>query len=322
MKQVLSIVGLLSTSYLYALFLVMPEWNQFFGYSADSTFLIQRQAISVFIAIAVLTAMIRFKSSISFGKFGIGLFGISTLLLLSMFILPNTLVPTVEAKKLYININGISIYPMLFYIVGVLLLVGYLYEKLSAVKLNLTIIGLMGLSVFFTLSFHDYGNFLLLELFLLSLLVYLNGFTKYTIGAIVGILTIGILYILSAPHRMARLKNWFNATSIVQDNNPLNMGSLSLLDAQFDVVFVVFMLIIYIALIYTIMKYFLSSANNKLLPFGVVSLLSISLGLNILDFLHCLPVNPTPLFFFDYGLSITVVSYMFIGLLSLASSKK
>ena len=314
MKKIISISALLSFVYLYLIYTIAPEWSKLFGFS-DGMYLLKKEFVYLLIGFGIFAICSRMKSAVWFDIVGRITFGASVVMLLSMFFLPTSLVPLISAKRLYISIFGVYLYPMLFYIFGIVWLTNYLNTHLSTKNLNLSILGLMIFSAFIGLSFHDYGAFILLETLLAFLLFYINGINKYFIGSVVGVLLTITLFILISPHRLSRLENWMHSLDVATTNNPLEICSLSSLNNHFGIFSLMSVTALFLILIYFMIRKVSTDEKHKLFIVGIIATLTISLGLNILGFFGLLPVSPPPLYFFEYGLSIAIVSYFMIAML-------
>ena len=314
MRTIISTAVLLSVVYLYLIYSISPQWSSLFGFS-DAMHLLKNQFIYLLVGFGIFVLFMKLKSSIEFDKMGIFIFSISMVMLLSMFLLPNSIVPVVDEKKLYIIFGSLHIYPMLFFLMGTLWFINYIHNSQNTKNFSLIIVGLMFLSGFFTLSFHDYGMFLLLEMVLIFLLFYVNGFSKYFVGSIIGVIVAIATFTVTAPHRLLRLQSWFNSSGIVATQNPLDLGSLVLLTKYFGTISLVLLVVLFLFFIYQIVKKVSLSEKDRLFVVGIAVSFTISLLLNLLNVFGLLPVTPPPLYFFDYGFSITVVSYFMIAML-------
>lgn len=315
MRTLISIAVLLSVTYLYLVYSVSPEWSTLFGFS-DAMHLLKNQFIYLLVGFGVLVFVLKLKSPSWFDKIGMFLFGSSIIMLFSMFFLPNSLVPVVDEKKLYIVMGSLHIYPMFFFSLGMLWFTNYVHNSQIAKNFSLIMIGAIFLSGFFALSFHDYGMFLLLETVLIFLLFYTNGFSKYFVGSIIGVIVAIAAFIVTAPHRLSRLQSWLASSDVVATQNPLDLGSLVLLSKYFGTISLVLTVVFFSFFIYQIVKKVSFSEKYRLFNVGVIATITISLGFNLLNVFGLLPVTPPQLYFFDYGLSITVVSYLMISMLS------
>jgi cell division protein FtsW (lipid II flippase) len=206
-------------------------------------------------------------------------------------------------------------HPMLFLAFGIVWLVNCLSNTTSKKNLNLIMLGVVVLSGFFTLFFHDYGMFLLLELLLVFFLFYINGVSKYLFGTIISIVLGVALFILTSPHRLSRLQSWLDLLSSTTTQDSISLSGLTLFTNNFGTAMSIFIVLLFGILIFSIIKRVTFNEKNKLFIVGVGSIFVISLGLNLISSFGLLPVNPPPLFFFDYGLLLTVVSYLMIAML-------
>jgi len=321
MRIIISTAVLLSVTYLYLIYRVSPEWGTLFDFS-DAMHLLKNQFIYLFVGFGILVFALKFKSPSLFNKIGLSVFILSIVMLVSMFFLPTSLVPQIDSKIIYIVLGGLHIYPILFFTFGMLWFINYLHISQNGKNFSLIIIGLMFLSGFFTLSFHDYGMFLLLEMVLISLLFYINGFSKYLIGSIIGVVVAIAAFIVTAPHRLSRLQSWLAHSDVVASQNNLDIDSLVLLTKYFGTISLVLIVVFFSFFIYQIVKKVSFDEKYKLFTIGIVASFAISLVLNLLNVFGLLPVASPPLYFFDYGLSITVISYLMIGMLDYSNVKK
>jgi len=314
MKTIISTAVLLSVVYLYLIYSISPQWSSLFGFS-DAMHLLKNQFIYLLLGFGILVLVLKLKSPSWFDKIGLSIFMLSIIMLVSMFFLPTSLAPQIDSKIIYLVLGGVHIYPMLFFTFGMLWFINYIHNSQNAKNFSLIVIGLMLLSGFFTLSFHDYGMFLLLEIVLIFLLFYINGFSKYFVGSSIGVIVAIATFIVTAPHRLSRLQSWLASSDVVVIQNPLDLGSLSLLTKYFGTIPLVLLVVLFSFFIYQIMKQVSFNERYRLFNAGIVASFTISLVLNLLNIFGLLLVSPPPLYFFDYGLSITVVSYLMIGML-------
>jgi len=321
MKQIISIATLLSIAYLYLIYTISPMWSDLFSFS-DEMYLLKKQFMYLLFGLSIVVFLIRLKSSILFDRIGLLVFSLSTIMLISMVFLPNSMVPLIDAKKLYIVLGGIYIYPMLFFILGIVWFINYLHDFLSIKKLNFSVMGIMLISGAISLSFHDYGGFLLLEVLLMFLLFYISGINKYFFGSILGIVLTIIVFILTSPHRLSWFQSWLYSSDKVVIKNPLDLGSLLLIINELGMVFVIFIVAFFLFLIYFIIRENIVIKKYKLFIVGISITILISLVLNIVNIFGYLPFVSFPLYFFDYGFSITVVSYLMIGMLGVLTNVK
>jgi len=306
MKKIFASIVVLSSIYLYLTYTISPKWSKLFHFS-DTMYLFKHQVIYTLIGFITFLIFIEVKSSIWFNRVGALLFILSSVLLISMCFLPAYLVPIIDGKKLYILFGRIHIYPMLFFMLGSIWFMSYIYSTKTLKEFRLYTVGLILVSGLFTLLFHDYKMFLFLELVLIFLLFYTTGFNKYIIGSIAGISLLLGLFIVEAPHRILRLKNWLSSFgSYDVSKTLLEFNTLSL-----------FIVLVFLFLIFSIIKKESKTKESQFFALSVVVVFTISLALNILTLFGFLPVAPPSLYFFDYGLSITLVSYMMIGMLVL-----
>ena len=321
MTKILAIATIISVLFLYLLSHFSVEFSSMFGFT-DETLLVKKQVLYLLASLVTFAGVTQLKNSKWFNRTGAFIFVSSVILLLLMLVVPNSYAPLVDAKKLFISFGSITLQPIYFFMLGVIWFVSYMYEKQTLKSTNLSILILMVFAALISYFTHDYAAFLLIELLLLSLIFYINGLSKLLLGTTFALATSVALFILAAPHRLSRLQSWLHASHPEISKNPLDESSLFFLYNNLGAFALLTIIAFFVVLIYFIIKKESSNEGTKLFSVGVALVIGINLFLNILAALEYLPIHAPSLFFYSYGLSISVVSFLMIALLNINNSIK
>ncbi len=321
MTKILTIATIISVSYVYLLSSFSVEFSSMFGF-ADETMLLKKQVLYLLAGLVTFIGVTPLKTSKCFNCIGAFVFVSSVILLLLMLVVPHSFAPLIDAKKLFISFGSITLQPIYFFMLGAIWFISYIYEKQTIKNTNLSIIILMFFTAFISYFSHDYSAFLLIELLLLSLIFYINGLSKFLLGTILAFITSVTLFILSAPHRLSRLQSWLDASHLEISKNLLDESSLFFLYNSLGEPMLLTIIALFMALIYFIIRKGSSNEGTKLFSVGVVLFISIDLFLNILATSGYLPIHAPSLFFYSYGFSISIVSFLMIALLSINDNIK
>jgi len=321
MTTIFAIATIISVSFLYLLTNSSIEFSSMFGY-ADETFLMNKQFLYLLAGLVTFVGVSQLKESKWFNSIGAFVFVSSIILLLLMLDVPHSFAPLIDAKKLFIRFGFITLQPIYFFMLGAVWFISYMYEKQTIRSTNLSILILMTFIAFISYFTHDYAGFLLIELVLLSLILYINGISKLVLCTILALTTAIVLFILTSPHRLSRLLSWLHASHPEISKNPLEESSLFFLYNSIGYPALLTIIALFVVFIYFIIKKESSNEGTKLFSIGVVLLIGIDLFLNILATSGYLPVHAPSLFFYSYGLSISMVSFLMIALLSIDTNTK
>ncbi len=182
---------------------------------------LKKQAISVLIAIFLLTLIAHMNPYTVFKPLGFLIFTLSFIAIALMLVLPDSLVRAVLGAKRWIKFGGISIAPTEFFKVGFVFFLSWSiarkYQDLQKAK---TVVSEF-LSVFpyffifivaaliIAIGQKDLGQVVVLGTIFLSLLYLTNRSKAFFVSIFVFAITSVIALIIIAPHRISRFKGWW-----------------------------------------------------------------------------------------------------------------
>ena len=321
MTKILAIATIISVSFLYLLSNFSVEFSSMLGY-ADETLLLKKQAFYLLAGLVTYVGVTQLKTFKWFNRIGAFIFVSSFILLLMMLEVIHSLAPLIEVTRIFIKLGFITLEPIYFFMLGSIWFISYIYEKQNLRNTNLSIVILMVFVAVVSYFTHDYAAFLLIELLLVSLIFYINGLSKIVLGAILALITAVVLFILVAPHRLSRLQSWLDTSHQEISKNPLDESRLFLFNNSIGVPTLLTIIVLFVVLIYFIVKKESSNEGTKLFSVGVALVIGINLFLNILATSGYLPVHAPSLFFYSYGFSISLVSFLMIALLNINDNSK
>jgi len=208
----LLLIGLLM-SYTLSTYAVIQH-----GYS-DTHFFI-RQLVAVIIGIIFMISISKLDADLWFKPIGLILFFVSLLILLTMPLLPESFVRSIGGAKRWINFGSISITPVEFYKIGFISFIswslvrtrlpkGYMPIK-EEIKVFIPYVVILVISSLLIAVFQkDLGQTVVISATLLVLFVLVGSSFRF-FSMLFGIAFIGfILLIITQPHRLKRIKEWF-----------------------------------------------------------------------------------------------------------------
>lgn len=257
-----------------------------------------------------------------FHRIGATIFVVSVLLLVLILLTPDAN----RSTSCSLMLGGMKIEPMAFFAVGTAWLIGWLYSIQNDVKrVNIALFALMIGTAIFCIKVNDMRALPMLEAFFLAWLFYINGISKVSIASLLISLGSGIFFILSSSHRMTRITIWWESpsdlmTTLSADLNLHENILLALIDNlgyfTFSVVVLLFFVLSYI--LFTC-KY--KNRYYQLFAIGIVFLILIDLGLNIVYVFGLSPLYPPSLYLFEYGNSVALTSFIMMGMLMMGIEK-
>jgi len=208
----LLLIGLLM-SYTLSTYAVIQH-----GYS-DTHFFI-RQLVAVIIGIILMISISKLDADLWFKPIGLILFLVSLVILLTMPLLPESFVRSIGGAKRWINFGSISITPVEFYKIGFISFIswslvrtrlpkGYMPIK-EEIKVFIPYVVILVISSLLIAVFQkDLGQTVVISATLLVLFVLVGSSFRF-FSMLFGIAFIGfILLIITQPHRLKRIKEWF-----------------------------------------------------------------------------------------------------------------
>jgi len=152
---------------------------------------------------------------------GFTLFLGSLALMMAMPFLPTSLVSEVGGAKRWIKIAGFSLAPVEFFKVGFIYFLAWSFSRRLGYHHGMGIInefkrfipyGVVFVGAMFIIAFlqKDLGQVVVLGLTLLFMLIFAGSSFKFFITILGGIFSAVILFIVTAEHRILRIKSWWS----------------------------------------------------------------------------------------------------------------
>ena len=225
---ILLILGLVMSYSLSSYVVVNYNYN-------DMHFFI-RQLVAVIIGVLLMIGLSKLDPDKWFKPIGMVLFLLFLIVLLIMPLLPESLVKSIGGAKRWINLGAISITPVEFYKVGFIMFISWSLVRTrlprgkmslsSEIKLFIPYILILIISTLLIAVFQkDLGQTMVLSLTLIILFLLVgSSFRFFSILAGLGLGAFVIL-IITQPHRIKRVKEWF--TSFSNEGNRLESYQIS-----------------------------------------------------------------------------------------------
>jgi cell division protein FtsW len=356
----LLLIGLIM-SYSLSSFAVLQH-----GYS-DTHFFI-RQLIAVIIGISTIIILSKLNPDKWFKPIGIILFLLFLTVLLLMPLLPETLVRSVGGAKRWINFGSISVTPVEFYKIGFIMFISWSLVRTrlpkgemqlaDEIKVFIPYVMILIISTLLIAVFQkDLGQTVVISATLIVLFILVGSSFRF-FSILFGIGLSGfILLIVTQPHRLRRIKEWFlsfnneaNRLETYQISNSLDaihhggflgqgigngqykLGFLSEVHTDFvlsgmmeelgfiSIVVVVFTMLLIIFRIFKIA----AKVDNPvyyLFSVGVALLFAFSFLINSFGISGITPIKGIAVPFLSYGGSQIIASCLSIGLVLMISKK-
>jgi len=358
--MLLLLIGLIM-SYSLSAFTVIQH-----GYS-DTHFFV-RQLIAVVIGILLMVMLSKLDPDRWFQPIGIVLFLFFMLILLIMPFLPESLVRSVGGAKRWINFGSVSITPVEFYKIGFIMFISWSLVRTrlpkgemrlgDEIKVFIPYVTILIISTLLIAVFQkDLGQTVVISATLIVLFVLVGSsfrffFLLFGIG-----LTGFILLIITQPHRLKRIKEWFlsfsnesNRLETYQISNSLDaihhggflgqgigngqykLGFLSEVHTDFvlsgmieELGFVSIVLVV-LTMLFIIFRIFKVAAKVDnpvyyLFSVGVALLFAFSFLINSFGISGITPIKGIAVPFLSYGGSQIIASCISIGLVLMISKK-
>lgn len=327
-----------------------------------------RQLIAVSIGIFIMIGLSKLDPDRWFRPIGIMLFLFFLFILLSMPILPETLVYSVGGAKRWINLGSISITPVEFYKIGFIMFISWSLVRtrlpkgqiplIQEIKVFIPYVAILIISTLLIAVFQkDLGQTVVISATLIVLFILVgSSFRFFSILFGIG-LTGFILLIITQPHRLKRIQEWFlsfdneaNRLQSYQISNSLDainhggfwgqgigngqykLGFLSEVHTDFvlagmmEELGFVSILIVVFAFLFIIFRIFKIAATVEnpvyyLFAVGVALLITFSFIINSFGISGITPIKGIAVPFLSYGGSQIIASCLSIGLVLMISKK-
>jgi cell division protein FtsW len=179
-----------------------------------------RQAAFGLFSIVVIWSLAQLEPDKWLPIIGFSLFIISSLLMIAMPFLPEFLVSAVGGAKRWIKIFGFSLAPVEFFKVGFVYFLSWSFSRRFGHHDGMGIGGefkrffpyaLVFVAAMFVIAFiqNDLGQVVVLGLTLLFMLVFAGSSFRFFFSILSVILTLFIFFIMTAEHRISRIKSWW-----------------------------------------------------------------------------------------------------------------
>jgi cell division protein FtsW len=196
----------------------------FFGYN-EFHFAI-RQAIFGVGSVIIIWALAQLNPDVWLHRIGLALFFFGLTLMIAMPFLPSSLVTEVGGASRWIKLFGFSIAPVEFFKIGFVYFLAWSFARKigqnEGVGLKDEMIRFIPYAVFFVIVMFliaviqkDLGQVVVLGLTLAFLLFFAGSSFKFFMTLIVASLLFFVSFIVTAEHRIARIKSWW---ALAQNN--------------------------------------------------------------------------------------------------------
>ena len=327
-----------------------------------------RQLIAISIGIFLMVGLSKLDPDRWFKPIGIVLFLFFLFILLSMPLLPETLVYSVGGAKRWINLGSISITPVEFYKIGFIMFISWSLVRTrlprgkiplsQEIKVFVPYISILVISTLLIAVFQkDLGQTVVISATLIVLFILVGSSFRF-FSILFGIaITSFILLIVTQPHRLKRIQEWFlsfdneaNRLQSYQISNSLDainhggfwgqgigngqykLGFLSEVHTDFvlagmiEELGFISILVVVFAFLFIIFRIFKIAATVEnpvyyLFAVGVALLLAFSFLINSFGISGITPIKGIAVPFLSYGGSQIIASCLSIGLVLMISKK-
>ncbi|MDX9813952.1 MAG: FtsW/RodA/SpoVE family cell cycle protein [Sulfurimonadaceae bacterium] len=182
-----------------------------------------RQLLFGFIGIFIMWTLAQFDPKKALDFIGLGLFVFSAILMVSMPFMPESLVTSIGGAKRWIKLGGFSLAPVEFFKVGFVYFLAWSFSRKlgyhDGIGLKHEFMRFFPYAVVFVIAMlviafiqNDLGQVVVLGLTLAFMLIFAGSSARFFFS-IMGLTTLFfIFFIVSAEHRIARVKSWWATT--------------------------------------------------------------------------------------------------------------
>ena len=179
-----------------------------------------RQTIFALLGISIIFFLSQLNPDKWLTPIGFGLFFGSLILMIAMPFLPESFVSAVGGAKRWIKIAGFSLAPVEFFKVGFVYFLAWSFSRKLGDHDGMGIVNefkrftpyaVIFIGAMFIIAFlqKDLGQVVVLGLTLLFMLIFAGSSFRFFLAILGGIFVSVILFILTAEHRMLRVKSWW-----------------------------------------------------------------------------------------------------------------
>ncbi len=178
------------------------------------------------VAILIMWFLAQLNPDIWIKRIGFLLFFGSTLIMIAMPFLPESLVHAVGGAKRWIRVFGFSLAPVEFFKVGFIWFLAWSFSrkiehkpgsKLKDEAKAFLPYGVMFLAVMFMIAFiqNDLGQVMVLGMSMIVMLTFAGSSMRFFFVMLFAIIAAGVVFIVSKTHRIERIKSWW---ALAQDS--------------------------------------------------------------------------------------------------------
>lgn len=180
-----------------------------------------RQAVFGLMSLAIMFILSLLNPDRWLSPIGFTLFLGSFALMIAMPFLPPSLVSEVGGAKRWIKLAGFSLAPVEFFKVGFIYFLAWSFSRRLGHHQGMGLVrefkrfipyGVVFIGAMFIIAFlqKDLGQVVVLGLTLLFMLIFAGSSFKFFISILGGIFSAVIIFILTAEHRITRIKSWWS----------------------------------------------------------------------------------------------------------------
>ena len=179
-----------------------------------------RQSIFGFLSLVIMFGLSQLDPDVWLNRIGFTLFFGSLVLMIAMPFLPESVVSEVGGAKRWIKVAGFSLAPVEFFKVGFIYFLAWSFSRklghhdgmgLKREFQRFAPYALIFVGSMFIIAFlqKDLGQVVVLGLTLLFMLIFAGSSFKFFFSILGGIATAIVIFILTAEHRILRIKSWW-----------------------------------------------------------------------------------------------------------------
>lgn len=305
---------------LYNIHLISPKVTSLYG-SIGVHYFLYSQFIAVAIFIIIYILLKKLDYSKWFNKIGFSLFVIPFMAIILIQYVPSNMISLSRGSMSYIDIFGFNFNPFIFYSIGFVFIIDYIYNKFSNLKLaNVSSIFILLLTSLWFIYSRNYSDLSVLYFVFFAMFIYNNNHSKILPYFVFGNISVVIYFLVSSPYRLNRIISWWNdGYNLDWQNNPdtfLHSNLLNSLNSNLGIFFFVIVIILFIFLVYKLFVLKKNSSNPTFI-IGIASLVFVPMLFNILFTLNLFPIYQPSIYFFGYGFNIILSSAIIIIMMNM-----
>ncbi|MFT5659481.1 MAG: cell division protein FtsW [Sulfurimonas sp.] len=181
---------------------------------------VMRQSVFGLMSITVIWILAQLDPDKYLTPIGFLLFLGSASLMIAMPFLPESIVPAVGGAKRWIKVAGFSLAPVEFFKIGFVYFLAWSFSRKLGHHANMGLVNefkrffpyaLVFVVAMFVIAFvqSDLGQVVVLGLTLLFMLMFAGSSFRFFFSILSAVLTFFIFFILTAEHRVLRIKSWW-----------------------------------------------------------------------------------------------------------------